>query len=382
MNREQADTGRAILLIDEFLPAPDNDGGSLRMVHLLQVLHDLCGDVTFAPHLPSPVGATEETVRRLGVEVVPDGMPVQEHLLRMGGRYDAVIISRPWVAVTYLGPIRRCAPQALLIYDTLDLHFVREYRQARLTSSVPHIQRVLKLKKQELDLVRAADRTLVVTAVEKAILESECPGSDIHVVSNIHAHPGALQRYESRRDILFVGNFKHEPNVDAARVMIAEIWPLIRSELDDARLFLVGGKAPPDLRDSSDERVVFTGRVADLTRAYEDCRLSLAPLRFGAGVKGKVLESMGHGLPVVGTSLAFEGIPVVTERDALIADSPEEVARAAVRLYRDQPLWSRLSDNGPRVVAKHFSFEAARSALRKALKPASAPTSTISHTHA
>jgi len=211
-----------------------------------------------------------------------------------------------------------------------------------------------------------------VSEPEKDVLEEACPEATIHVVSNVHETPGAERRFAERSGALFVGNFGHEPNVDAIDYLVRDVWPRVRTRGRRIELHVVGAKAPPWLLELGADDVHVAGWVDDPTlREYlQRSRLSVAPLRAGAGVKGKVLQSLGHGLPVVGSTVAFEGVPVVDGREALVAHGPEDFAAAVARLHDDEELWSALSGRGVDVVAEHFSFAAARAGLARALAPA------------
>jgi len=167
---------------------------------------------------------------------------------------------------------------------------------------------------------------------------------------------------------MFVGGFQHTPNVDAAKWFVQEIWPLVRQQLPDARFHLIGSKAPDDIRALGEEEgVQFHGFVPDIEPFLDNCRVAVAPLRFGAGVKGKVNLSMSYGQPVVATGVATEGMQTRHAVDVLNADEPEAFAKAVVTLYRDKDLWEKLSGNGLKNVERWFSFDAARQNVEKAL---------------
>ncbi len=129
------------------------------------------------------------------------------------------------------------------------------------------------------------------------------------------------------------------------------------------RFSVIGAEPPAEVRALAGDAVRILGHVPDVTPFFDCCRLSLAPLRYGAGVKGKINQSLAHGLPVVATSQAVEGMFLEDENSVLIADTPITFAKAVLRLYRDQELWERLSDGGLSVMEKHFGFDAARRAL-------------------
>ena len=249
----------------------------------------------------------------------------------------------------------------------MDLHFLREERPATLTGDTSVRRVAAQRRRQELGLIDQADATLVVSDAELALLESERPAARLYRVSNIHRIFGAAAGFEERRDILFIGAFAHPPNTDAVRWLATEILPRVRAELPDLVCHVIGADPPADIRALAGPGLHLHGYVPDVTPFFDGCRLSVAPLRYGAGVKGKVNQSLAHGLPVVVTSQAAEGMYLADGESALIADEAPAFAAAVVRLYSDAALWGRLSAAGLEVMRAHFSFEAARAALAEAV---------------
>lgn len=287
-----------------------------------------------------------------------------EHYLKSHGKdYDVVILSDIDAAAANIDIARRYASQALVLFDTVDLHFLRYYREAKETRNVNALRRALRTKERELAVARKADCTLVVSPVEKTILESTCPELQVYVISNVHEPCASVMPFSERKDILFVGSFQHSPNIDAAQYFIKEIFPMIRRRITGIRTYVVGSSPPDSIAGLSSEDVVITGYVDDLTSFLNNCRVSVAPLRFGAGVKGKVLQSISYGLPVVGSSIATEGTYLTHGHDVLVADSPEIFCQAVADLYEDQRLWNRISRNGLEIISKHFSSEVIRKSL-------------------
>ncbi len=268
---------------------------------------------------------------------------------------------------TLLPVLREYAPRARLIFDTVDLHYLREQRAAELAHDTELLRLASETKAKELRLVRSADVTLVVSAVEQAMLKREAPAARIEVLSNVHQAPAACAAYEGRKDLCFVGGFQHPPNVDAVRWFVQEIWPAIAQALPEVRCHIIGSRVPEEIAALADQRVLVHGFVAELEPYLDGCRVSVAPLRYGAGVKGKVNQAMAHGLPVVATSVAVEGLQLEAGREALVADTPAAFAAAVVKLYQDPDLWQRLCEGGRANVAQHFSFSAAEAALKRIL---------------
>jgi glycosyltransferase involved in cell wall biosynthesis len=184
----------------------------------------------------------------------------------------------------------------------------------------------------------------------------------------VHAVPVCRTPFAARSDLVFVGGFQHPPNVDAVCWFVAEVMPLLRDDGGEAmRLHVIGSKVPPQVLALACDDVVVHGFVADIEPYLDGCRLSVAPLRYGAGVKGKINMAMSYGLPVVATAVAVEGMHLQSGSDVLVADSAVDFAAAIRRAYHDAELWQNLSDRGLANVREHFSFDAARAALVRVL---------------
>jgi O-antigen biosynthesis protein len=211
--------------------------------------------------------------------------------------------------------------------------------------------------------MRAADMTLVVSTAEQEILAHDCPEARVRIVSNIHDVYCSTRTFAERQGIVFIGAFPHHPNADAMQFFCTDILPRSCERLGDPKITIVGSQPPERLQDMQSEHFVVAHRIPDIAPLLNECRVSIAPLRYGSGVKGKVLLSMGYGVPVVGTSIAAEGIPVITRREMLIADGAVSFADALSEVYRDESLWNTLAQKGKEVVANYFSRDVARTAL-------------------
>lgn len=358
-----------ILIIDSYTPTPDQDSGSLRMINLMRILRQLGYAVSFLPDNHAHARRYTEALQALGVEAlyhpfVPNAIAwLREH----GRTLDAIIASRHYVAINYVGLARLYASQARLIFDTVDLHYLREERAAALESKPDLARHAARTKAQELKLMRECDVTLVVSASERALLASELPDVRIEVLSNVHDVHGRRREFEERHDLVFVGGFEHPPNGDAVRWFVRDIFPLVRAKKPDVVFHIIGSKAPRDVLELAGDGVVVHGYVEDIAPFMDGCRLSVAPLRYGAGVKGKINMAMSYGLPVVATGIAVEGMHVRAGTDVLVAETAQDFAAQILRAYDDAALWKMLSDNGLANVREHFSFDAARAALERVL---------------
>jgi GT2 family glycosyltransferase/glycosyltransferase involved in cell wall biosynthesis len=339
---------RTVLIIDNYVPEPDRDAGSLRMVRMMRIMRELGYHVVFFPDNYHGSQPYTGDLQRLGIEVlyhVDGGPPPEERVRAALASADVVRIARPDIFEKYRRRLEQ-RPSLPVVYDTIDLHYVRTARELELRGdgvTADDWRRQREVKEQELGIARTADVTLTVTAIEKRILESE--GVDnVHVVPLIHENRKRTTDFEQTDGLLFIGGYNHKPNVDAALWLVRDIMPLVWQDFPSMRVTLLGSNVPQAVRElARDPRVDVTGYVPDVDPYFQGARLFVAPLRYGAGLKGKIAQSLEFGLPVVTTSIGAEGFDFTDERDALIADDAAAFAAAVMRLYSDRALWTRLS---------------------------------------
>lgn len=359
---------RQILVVDALLPRPDRDSASLRQFNLLRLLREQGAHVCFVPLHTVADESHARALQQLGVETWASGSrgTLAEFLRRHGSRFDVALLSRHYVATPVLPLMKRYASRAKIVFDTVDLHGLRETRAATLAGDSVLLRNAAASTKSELAAMAAADTTLVVSAYERDWLREQAPGVRVEVLSNLHEVHGPGLPFAQRRDLVFVGGFRHPPNTDAVLWFAREVFPLIRARLPEVRFHCIGGDCPPEILALGEQPgIQVHGHVPDIAPYMDGVRVALAPLRYGAGVKGKVNLSMAHGQPVVATSCAVEGMHLRDGHDVLVADEPAAFADAVVRLYNDEPLWNALARNGLDNVARHFSLDAARDTVRR-----------------
>jgi glycosyltransferase involved in cell wall biosynthesis len=352
---------------------PDHDSGSLRLVNLMRLLREQGLHVVFLPANREHAGRYTGDLQQLGVETwyAPFAQRAPAWLRQHGARFDSVLLCRHYVASEFLPLLRRHAPQARIIFDTIDLHYLREQRAAELANDDALKRAANRTRNAELGVIARSDTTVVVSEAERELLARDAPQATVEVLSNLHQLAGPGQPFAQRRDLVLVGGVRHPPNVDALRWFVQDIFPLLRARLPDIRFHCIGSHATAEIEAlASHPGVVFHGHVADITPYMDGCRIAVAPLRYGAGVKGKVNLSMAHGQPVVATRCAAEAMHLVDGRDVLLADSAEAFAAAILRLHDDAVLWNALSANGLDNVARHFSIDAARGVVQRLFAPA------------
>lgn len=361
-------TTRNVLVIDGYTPKPDRDAGSVRMLELIKLLLEEGCSLSFFTENLAHDGPYSHALQQLGVEVWsrPWADNVARWLSKYAGTLDAIIVSRHFVLAPVLPLLRKYAPQAQIVFDTVDLHFLREQREAENAKNPARILSSAQTRKTELKLIENCDVTWVVSPYEKSLLAELVPKAHVEIVSTIHPVYPDTNGMKGRQDLIFVGSYRHSPNVDAAHWLAEEIFPLILRQRPDIRLHLVGGDASDAMRALGQRPgIVFHGHVPDLEALLDQTRVNLAPLRFGAGVKGKINQSLARGLPMVVTSCAAEGMYLSDGENALIADTPEQFAHAVLRLYEELPLWQQLRAGGLENTRQHFSRDAARETLRR-----------------
>jgi GT2 family glycosyltransferase/glycosyltransferase involved in cell wall biosynthesis len=357
---------RRVLMIEACMLTPDQDSGSVRAQAMLELAVELGAKVTFvADNLEHRQPYVAELQAR-GVEVLfaPYVTSIEGMLETRGREFDVVIVARHYIAVKYLDAIRRFAPQAVVAFDTVDLHFLRSERLAELDGGAAAKAAARASREEELGVIRRADVTIVVSPIEVEVLRRIVPEANVLLLSNIHEPmPGGKPR-AAREGIVFIGGFQHPPNVDAVLWYAREILPRVRERLPGVKTFIVGSKVPATIRALAAPDFVVTGYVPDVAPFFTGCRVSIAPLRYGAGVKGKVNLSMSYGLPVVATSAAVEGMHLASGVDVIVAEDAAQFADAIERLYRDDVLWEQLAAAGVENIRRHFSRAVAKQALQ------------------
>ena len=361
---------RQVLVIDAQTPRPDHDSGSLRLVNLMRLLREEGAHVVFLPANRQRAEPYTTHLQQMGVEAwhAPYAVRPPVWLREHGPRFHSIVVSRHYVASEFLPLLRQYAPQARLVFDTVDLHYLRERRGAELAGDAALLRAAERTRTLELDAIARSDATLVVSEIERALLAQDAPKARVDILSNLHRIAGAGQPFAQRQDLVFVGGFRHPPNVDAVCWFVAEAFPKIRAALPDVAFHCIGSHTPPEIEAlAAVDGVIVHGHVPDIDPYMDGARIAVAPLRYGAGVKGKVNLSMAHGQPVVATRCAVEGMHLRDGEDVLVADDAEGFADAVIRLYRDEPLWTRLSRNGLDSVATHFSLDTARETVRRVI---------------
>lgn len=361
-----------ILVILPFLPLFDRAAGEMRWSLTMRILSERYQVVFLARNGQDGIkyinpleeqGITvfhtdTEKMKQLGCEARgPLWIDFPEIL--KSNRFKAVIIGFFHVASQYYMEVREYSPESMLIIDSFDVAFLRERRRAELSGKDADLWHAEEIRRIELDWYRRADMALTVTEEDREVLLKEEPTLQVGISTDIHPIP-EFQWKEERKDLVFIGNFKHNPNEDAALFMVNEVLPLIHRELPDVKLYLVGNAPTPAVEKLVGPKVIVTGFVPEIIPYMQDGRVCVVPLRYGAGLKGKVGQAMAAGIPQVSTSIGAEGMGLTHGRDILIADRPADFAREVIRLYTDEGLQRSIVENARALVAEQYGFENAK----------------------
>lgn len=355
--------GPDILVIDDHIPTPDRDAGSARMLIILKSLAQV-GRPVFV-YLRNPIWPEYE--RHLWKEGIETASIVDYKRLLKERKFRAAILSRPDVAGATLHAIRRMDKRIKIIFDMVDVNFLRLEREYQLTCETETAEAAARYRKLEIDVARSSDLVWCASSEDKRVMAEEVTATPIEIISTIHQLHDRGKSFGERRDLLFLGNLIHTPNSDAVHYFMREIFPLVQKSLAGVKLYIVGDNVTPEIIAYGSEDVRVLGYVPDIDPLFHNCRVFVAPLRFGAGAKGKIGEALAYGLPVVTTSIGAAGMGFRHGEELLIADTPQELAETIVKVYRQSDLWQHLSDQGYAHIEKHFTPQVVGDIIQKAV---------------
>jgi GT2 family glycosyltransferase len=361
---------RTILIIDHYVPEPDRDAGSRTTMNVIHALTDAGWLVKFWPENRQR-NAYSHALERLGVEILDETSPYDfpAWIRENGPDLDHVMIMRPTIARAFL-PEVALNTDARRSYYGHDIHFLRLEREAEVTGDSRPREDALTMRRLETWLWPQFHAVLYLSQYEADLVRKLAPNARPHAIVPFCFPPDRSARpVTPGKTILFVGGFGHPPNVDAALWLVREIMPLVRQHMPDACLILAGSKPAAEVRVLASPDVTVTGFISDeeLTRLYATSRVAAVPLRFGAGVKHKVLEALHHGLPLVTTPVGAEGIAGLDDV-ASLAETADQFAEALLALLKDDALWRKHSDAGKELISGGYSPERFGNALLDALE--------------
>jgi glycosyltransferase involved in cell wall biosynthesis len=352
-----------LLVIDATLPMYDEDSGSLRLYTLLKIWVSLGYRITFFPDNLDNQFRYRHALEALGIEVFHSGYGIADAMAYR--QFDFAFICRVDIGHRYIPYVRLLSPNTVIFYDTVDIHYIREQRQAEIENNPKLAAHAQTTKRKELSNCLLANRVITVTEEDGCHLQNELPNLTFSVIPNVHQQlPLPDTGFEQRDGLVFIGNYNHLPNEDAMFYFVENVLPKIHARLPNVCLYLIGSNMKDKMKALASEQVKVVGWVDTVEPEFAKRRVFVSYLRYGAGMKGKLGQALSVGLPVVTTTIGAEGMGLKEGETALIADEPANFAEAVCRLYNDSTLWEKLSYQGREYIEQNYGESAVRDKLR------------------
>jgi len=353
-----------ILIIDHKVPHYDQDAGSKSTTSYIKLFLKQGYHVTFFGDNFYRHEPYTTSLQQLGVEVFYGKYyrrNIKEWIKQNSSHFDIVITHRMQIAPKYLKLLRKYS-NAKIAYIGHDLEFERARKQYVLTGDSKFKKESEKSCATEQKIFNQVDIILPFSTYEKAIIQNMAPDKIVKEIPVFFFKeiPETIPEFSTREDILFVGSFKHPPNLDGLLWFIENVFPKVLSKNSGCKLHIIGSNPPDEITRLASDSIKIAGFVsnAELEKYYQSCKLSVIPLRYGAGVKGKLIETMYYQLPSVITPTAAEGIPEIADH-VLVTDDVEEFAGYIHLLYTNEKKWQEYSLKGKSLIQKYFSEKSA-----------------------
>lgn len=373
--RDRSQLKKRILVIDHRVPWYDKDAGARNVFMYTQIFLQMGLKVTFMPDNYFPQEPYTQEMEQLGIEVLYGNYYFKycrEWLKDNLSYFDYIYLNRPHIAVKYMDLLKEYA-RGKIIYFGHDLHYLREYRQYEVTRDKAYLESSKKWKTMEFDLVQKADVVYVVGDYEYEVLRKEFPNKPLRNIPIFTYEPldeTCKPVLEGRKDLLFVGGFGHPPNIDAVLWFAKDIFPKIQKIYPEIIWNIVGANPTDEIKSLANENIHLLGFVSDdrLKELYRGCRLVVVPLRYGAGVKGKVVESVYNQSPMITTPVGAEGLSL-EEGAFTVAEADDSFADSVIALYGDDDRLMELMSRCSKFINHHFTKKQALEVVLKDIHP-------------
>lgn len=354
-----------LVIIGYVWPEAVSSAAGVRDEQLLQGFREAGWKVTFLS--PAASNQFSALLNRRGIPThsVAANDPAFDGLIK-SLKPDAVLFDRFVTEEQFGWRVREQCPEALRIIDTQDLHFLRRAREKQI-STAP--QKFLDLPPlytedtvREIAAIYRADLSLIISGFERELLMKrfQLPESLLLEHGFAYSAPSAeVPGFAERKHCVFLGNYRHAPNYDGALWFAKAVWPLVRKADPSLEFHLYGSYAPREISElhAPDRGIHFRGHAPDQYATLEKYRVNLAPVRFGAGLKGKIADGWWKGVPAVATAIGAEGMRVSNAFGGLEANHPGEIAKAVVDLHQNAELWETCRARGRSILEEKFSYD-------------------------
>jgi len=357
-----------VLIVDDKIPEFKKDSGSRRLTEIIKLLlKNEIGVILMADFKEYRYASEYISVfKEMGVQVYEPSLDESGELLTKEKFLKKVLphvnfawLHRPEIFKKYEHLIRTENPSAKIFFDMVDFHYLRFKRQFDLNGDQEVLEKANKYLKMELDNCRKADKIIVISELEREALKEYYPDASKTVsIGNIHGQKkiSPFPGFDERKNLLFIGGFDHTPNVDCVNYLHDEIMPLVWKVLPEVSIQILGSNAPKSVLSLNSERFKVVGYVDSVEPYFLKSRVFVAPLRYGAGIKGKIGQSLEYSLPLVTTNIGAEGFDFGTNRDLMVAETSEALANNIISLYQNQDNWNAISENAHNII-EPFSKE-------------------------
>jgi GT2 family glycosyltransferase len=370
--RDRSKGKKTILFIDHYVPHYDKDAGSRTTFQYLKLFVEMGFNVKFVGDNFFRHEPYTSMIEELGIEVFYGNWYMKniERWLKANGRYiQFAFLNRPHITVKYIDAIKKYT-ESKIIYYGHDLHHLREYREYLLSENEETLRSSKRWKEIEYEIIKKSHVAYYPSIVEVEEIKKDLPLSNVKAIPayiyNIDETSDFNNSIEDRKDIMFIGGFTHKPNVDAVIWFVTKIWPKVLEKIPELKFIVIGSNPPDEIKQLQTDNIILTGHVTDdeMKEYYRKCRLAIVPLRYGAGVKGKIVEAMYYKTPVITTNIGVEGLPDI-EGNLIVADGEVEFAEQIVINYKNINYLEELIFNGCEYIKKHFSKNAVEDAIAK-----------------
>jgi O-antigen biosynthesis protein len=363
--RDKSQSKKTILVIDHYVPHFDKDAGSKNTFQYLELFISLGFNVKFIGDNFFKHEPYTTALQQRGIEVLY-GNYYQKHwpawVKENADKIDYVYLNRPHISIKYIDFIKQNT-KAKILYFGHDLHFFRELKQYEVEKRKELLVSAEKWKQTELYLFGQSDVILTPSEEEKRIIQGMAPGKKVESIRLFFYKElnEPILSFSDRENILFVGGFNHKPNVDGILWFVQEVWPKVKLELPSVKFIIVGSNAPKEIEELARPDILVKGFVSDeeLERLYHTTKMIVIPLRYGAGVKGKVVEAMYHGVPMVTTPDGIEGLPGDISFLSP-ANNAKDFAHQVVDFYDNENLLVQQSKQAVAYMNTNFHLEVAQ----------------------
>ncbi|GAB2683452.1 glycosyltransferase [Aliiglaciecola aliphaticivorans] len=365
MSQPVTNKPKQLLAIGYVWPEPNSSAAGKHMLSLLETFKTAGYQICFAS--PAAQGEHKIDLAKLGIEEVSIALnhsSFDEFIRQLNPQ--VVLFDRFMMEEQFSWRVAKNCPDALRILDTEDLHFLRDARHKahKQSRQVTELDLKSDMAMREIAAIYRCDLTLIISDYEMAMLQEQfkVPAELLHycpfMLNLSQLKPSSIS-FSQRQHFISIGNFRHAPNWDAVLYLKQSIWPLIRKQIPAAELHIYGAYPPPKATDLHSPKTGFyvDGWAEDAFTVLQQSKVCIAPLRFGAGLKGKLADAMWTGTPSVTTSVGSQGMNDGSKWPGAIADDPQEIAAHAVRLYQDAEQWQLASEYGYQVLSERFDSD-------------------------